>query len=103
MFLDGFAGEANPGRPPVAARRTSHKLAISGERPRSTTGRRATRGTWSVSSKRKLVEEGFGWMMTIGGLRRTRFKGLRRTQLAGTIVAAANNLLRICRLLPATT
>ena len=48
--------------------------------------------------KRKLVEEVFGWMKTIGGFRRTRFKGLRRTQLAGTIVAAVYNMLRICRL-----
>jgi hypothetical protein len=49
--------------------------------------------------KRKLVEEIFGWMKTIGGFRHSRFKGRRRTQLAGTIVAAAYNMLRICRLL----
>ena len=49
--------------------------------------------------KRKLVEEIFGWMKTIGGFRHSRFKGRRRTQLAGTIVAAAYNLLRVCRLL----
>ncbi len=30
---------------------------------------------------------------------KTRFKGRRRTQLVGTIVAAAYNMLRICRLL----
>jgi hypothetical protein len=48
--------------------------------------------------KRKLVEEIFGWMKTVGGFRRTRFKGLRRTQLAGTIVAAVYNMLRICTL-----
>jgi len=51
--------------------------------------------------KRKLVEEIFGWMKTIGGFRRTRFKGKRRTQLAATLVAAAYNLLRVSRLLPA--
>jgi transposase len=51
--------------------------------------------------KRKLVEEIFGWMKTIGGFRRTRFKGQRRTQLAATLVAAAYNMLRICRLLTA--
>ncbi len=48
--------------------------------------------------KRKLVEEIFGWMKTFGGFRRTRFRGRRRTQLAATIVAAAYNLLRVCRL-----
>lgn len=52
--------------------------------------------------KRKLVEEIFGWMKTIGGFRRTRFKGRRRTQLAATIVAASYNLLRICRLVART-
>lgn len=52
--------------------------------------------------KRKLVEEIFGWMKTIGGFRRTRFKGRRRTQLAATIVAAAYNMLRVCRLLART-
>lgn len=35
--------------------------------------------------KRKRVEEIFGWMKTIGGFRRTRFKGRRRTQLAATL------------------
>lgn len=49
--------------------------------------------------KRKRVEEIFGWMKTVGGFRQSRFKGRRRTQLAGTLVAAAYNLLRVCRLL----
>src|SRR5215204_3045064 len=48
--------------------------------------------------KRKLVEEIFGWMETIGGFRRTRFIGLQRTQLAGYFVAAAYNLVRMARL-----
>jgi transposase len=48
--------------------------------------------------KRKLVEEIFGWMKTIGGFRRTRFIGLQRTQLAGYFVAAAYNLVRMARL-----
>lgn len=52
--------------------------------------------------KRKRVEEIFGWMKTVGNFRRTRFLGLRRTQLAAAFVAAAYNLLRICRLVPAT-
>jgi hypothetical protein len=34
----------------------------------------------------------------IGGLRRTRFKGCARTQLAATMVGAAYNLLRIAKL-----
>jgi transposase len=50
---------------------------------------------------RKRVEEIFGWMKTVGGLRRTRYRGLVRTQLHAYLVAAAYNLLRIARLTPA--
>lgn len=50
---------------------------------------------------RKRIEEIFGWMKTVGGLRRTRFKGRRRTELAAYLVAAAYNLVRMTRLLPA--
>jgi IS5 family transposase len=49
---------------------------------------------------RKRVEEILGWMKTIGGFRRTRFRGLARTELAGYLVAAAYDLVRIARLAP---
>lgn len=51
--------------------------------------------------KRKLIEEGFGWMKTIGGCRRTRFRGIARTRLAAYMTAAAYNLLRMSRFVPA--
>lgn len=51
---------------------------------------------------RKRVEEIFGWMKTIGGFRRTRYKGKRRSQFAVYVVGAAYNLLRISRLTLAT-
>jgi transposase len=47
---------------------------------------------------RKRVEEIFGWIKTIGGFRRTRYKGVLRTQLAGWFVGAAYNLLRMAKL-----
>ena len=53
--------------------------------------------------KRKLVEEIFGWMKTVGGFRRTRFKGKALTQFAAYLVGAAYNLLRVTRLLAAPT
>ena len=54
---------------------------------------------YAVSMRiRKRIEEIFGWAKTIGGFRRTRFKGLRRTQQAGYFVGAAYNLLRIANL-----
>lgn len=51
--------------------------------------------------KRKRIEEIFGWMKSIGGLRRTRFVGIAKTQLATYLVGAAYNLLRLARLAPA--
>ncbi len=48
---------------------------------------------------RKRIEQIFGWMKTFGGLGRSRFCGLDRTRLAGYIVAAAYNLLRMSRLI----
>jgi transposase len=50
---------------------------------------------------RKRVEEAFGWMKTVGGLRKTRYRGLARVQMHAHRLAAAYNLIRIARLAPA--
>ena len=50
---------------------------------------------------RKRVEEAFGWMKTIGGLRKTRYRGRERVQMHAYLVAAAYNLVRIAKLSPA--
>ena len=50
---------------------------------------------------RKRVEEIFGWMKTIGGFRKTRFRGVERTQLAAYFVGAVYNLLHMAKLLSA--
>jgi IS5 family transposase len=65
--------------------------------------RRTTRhAPYAVSQRiRKRIEEIFGWAKTVGGFRRTRFKGVSRTQLAAYFVGAAYNLVRMARLLPA--
>jgi IS5 family transposase len=64
-------------------------------------GRTTRHAGYGVSQRfRKRVEEIFGWMKTIGGFRRTRFRGLTRTELAGYLVVAAYNLVRIARLAP---
>lgn len=47
---------------------------------------------------RRMIEKIFGWMKTTGNFRRTRCRGLAKTRLAATVVAAAYNLLRISRL-----
>jgi transposase len=72
---------------------------------RSAIDRRTTRHAgYAISQRiRKRVEEIFGWMKTVGGFRRTRYRGLERTQLAGYLVATAYNLVRMGRLVsPAT-
>lgn len=48
---------------------------------------------------RKRVEEVLGWMKTAGGFRRTRYRGLDGTGLAGYLVATACNLARMAKLL----
>ena len=67
---------------------------------RSAVDRRTTRHPgYAVSLRiRKRVEEIFGWMKTVGGFRRTRTRGLAKTQLAGYQVAAAYNLVRMSKL-----
>jgi hypothetical protein len=47
---------------------------------------------------RKRVEEIFGWMKTVGGLRRTRYRGVERTQTWDYFVAGTYNLLRLTNL-----
>ena len=48
---------------------------------------------------RKRVEEIFGWMKTVGGYRRTRFRGLQRVEWGFTLAMAAYNLIRMSNLL----
>jgi transposase len=78
--------------PHVAQNTTNRSSAIDG---------RTTRHAGYVSSQRirKRVEEIFGWMKTVGGFRRTRYRGLDRTGLAGQLVATAYNLVRMAKLL----
>jgi transposase len=57
---------------------------------------------YAVSQRiRKRIEETFGWMKTVGGLRKTRYRGRERVQMHAYLVGAAYNLLRIARLVPA--
>jgi len=72
-------------------------------RRRSAIDARTTRHDgYSVSQRvRKRVEEVFGWIKTIGGLRKTRHKGTRHVGWMWTFIAAAYNLVRMRRLLAA--
>jgi IS5 family transposase len=58
---------------------------------------RTTRHTgYAVSQrKRKLIEQVFGWLKTIGGLRKLRHRGGERVDWVMTFAAAAYNLIRL--------
>jgi len=51
--------------------------------------------------KRKLVENVFGWIKSIAGLRQTNVRGKQRVDRAFQFAAAACNLVRMRKLLPA--
>ena len=70
---------------------------------RSAIDRRTTRHPgYAVSQrKRKLVEQAFGWMKTVGGLRKLRHRGGPLVNWIFTFSAAAYNIVRLRRLLPA--
>lgn len=62
-------------------------------------GRTTAKESYRISQRiRKRVEEIFGWVKTVGGLRRSRYRGKERTQAWGYFVASTYNLLRIARL-----
>ena len=51
---------------------------------------------------RKRVEEVFGWMKTVGGGRKLRYRGIRRNQLWAEVTVAGYTLLRMAKLIPAS-
>jgi len=82
-------------RPHVAQNTSGRRSAIDG---------RTTRHAGYAMSQRirKRIEEGFGWIKTIAGQRKTRFRGRDKVGWAFTFAAAAYNLVRLPRLLGAT-
>jgi len=78
---------------------TPHVAQNTSNRRSAIDGRTTRHPGYAVSQRiRKRVEEIFGWMKTVGGFRRTRYRGLDRTGLAGYLVATAYNLVRLSRL-----
>ena len=79
---------------------TPHVAQNTSGRSSAIDGRTTRHPGYALSQRlRKRVEEIFGWMKTVGGFRRTRYRGLDRTGLAGYLVATAYNLVRLSRLL----
>ena len=73
---------------------------ITAHRGSNVDGRTTRHPGYAVSQrKRKLVEQVFGWGKTVGGLRKTRYRGVARTQFWAQMVANAYDLLRMAKLL----
>jgi transposase len=72
---------------------------------RSAIDKRTTRHPgYGMSQRiRKRIEEAFGWMKTVGGLRKTKLRGLPKVDWAFTFVAAAYNLVRAPKLIAVAT
>jgi transposase len=77
-----------------------HEAANTGRKGGSAIDGRTTRHqSYTISQRiRKRIEEIFGWTKTVGGFRKTRYRGTERTQLAAWWVGAAYNLVRMAKL-----
>ena len=63
-------------------------------------GRTTRHAGYAISQqKRKLIEQVFGWMKTVGGLRKLRHRGALLVDWIVTFTAAAYNLIRLRMLL----
>ncbi|MBS1150957.1 MAG: putative transposase, partial [Myxococcaceae bacterium] len=82
---------------------TTHIASTRDTRRRSWMDQRTKRHAGYLVSQRvrKRVEEIFGWWKTVGSFRKTRYRGRARTGLWAYITAAAYNLTRLAKLLPA--
>jgi transposase len=79
---------------------TPHVAQNTGNRRSAIDGRTTRHGGYLVSQRiRKRIEEAFGWMKTVGGQEKTKFRGLGRVGWAFTFAAAAYNLVRLPKLM----
>ena len=71
----------------------------SGTRKSAIDGRTTRRAGYRLSQVvRKRIEEHFGWSKTVGRIRQTVFRGLRRVDQQFKLTLTAGNLMRIARM-----
>jgi len=81
---------------------TPHVAQNTNGRSSAIDGRTTRHAGYPLSQRiRKRIEEAFGWIKTIAGQERTRFRGRERVGWAFTFAAAAYNLARLPKLLEA--
>ncbi len=76
-------------------------VAQNANRRRSAIDKRTTRHPGYVASLRirKRIEEAFGWIKTVAGMRKTKLRGLDKVDWAFAFTAVAYNLVRLPKLL----
>ena len=81
---------------------TPHVAQNTSGRSSAIDGRTTRHAGYAVSQRiRKRIEEAFGWIKTVAGQERTKFRGRERVGWAFTFAAAAYNLARLPKLLEA--
>ncbi len=85
-----------------AMRVTPHVAQNTSGRRSAIDGRTTSRAGYRASQRiRKRIEEAFGWIKTVAGQRKTKFRGRDRVGWAFTFAAAAYNLVRLPKLMAA--
>jgi transposase len=79
-------------------------VAQNANRRRSAIDKRTSRHPGYATSQRvrKRIEEAFGWIKTVAGMRKTKLRGLDKVDWAFAFAAAAYNLVRLPKLLAAS-
>jgi hypothetical protein len=79
---------------------TAHVAQNTSGRRSAFDGRTTRHGGYAVSQRiRKRIEEAFGWIKTIAGQEKSRFRGRGRVGWAFTFAAAVYNLVRLPKLI----
>ena len=82
---------------------TPHVAQNTSGRSSAIDGRTTRHAGYALSQRiRKRIEEAFGWIKTVAGQERTKFRGRERVGWAFTFAAAAYNLARLPKLLEAS-
>ncbi len=79
---------------------TPHVAQSTNGRSSAIDGRTTRHAGYAISQRiRKRIEEAFGWIKTVAGQARTKFRGRQRVGWAFAFAAAAYNLMRLPKLL----
>ena len=83
---------------------TPHVAQNTSGRSSAIDGRTTRHPGYAVSQRiRKRIEEAFGWIKTVAGQERTKFRGRERVGWSFALAAAAYNLARLPKLMEAST